>query len=218
MEPAMGRPKTRRRNTDKRIAGRRKAKREAGTVSDRSMRIRALLAAGMVLGLGAVGTLAAWTDESTATATFSAGTLDLKLGTLPEGTFTDTVALTTLDMPAMYPGVSNAGMVSVSNSGTVPLAYTLAGTATGDLGAALTVSVYSGGTATNNANTGSCSGTLVGTADLPLIGTLISTQQSLAASSVESLCLLVKLPSTAPNSLQGTTSTATFTFTGSMGS
>ena len=218
MEPAMVRAKTKRRNTDRRRAGRRRAKREAGTVSNRSVRIRALLAAGMVLGLGVVGTLAAWTDESTATATFSAGTLDLELGTVPEGPFTDTVALTTLDMPAMYPGVSNAGMVSVSNSGTVPLGYTLAGTATGDLGAALTVSVYSGGTATNNANTGSCSGTLLGTADLPLAGALISSARTLPAASTESLCLLVKLPSTAPNSLQGTTSTATFTFTGSMGS
>lgn len=186
--------------------------------TERSVRIRALLAAGMVLGLGAVGTLAAWTDESTATATFSAGTLDLKLGTLPDGPFTDTVTLTTLDMPTMYPGASKAGMISVSNSGTVPLSYTLAGAGTGTLGAALKVSVYAGGTAANNASTGSCSGTLLGTADLPLVGTLISSARTLPATSTESLCLLVKLPSTAANALQGTTSTATFTFTGSMGS
>lgn len=183
-----------------------------------SVRLKALLSLGMVLGLGAVGTLAAWTDESTATATFSAGTLDLKLGTLPEGPFTDTVALTTLDMPAMYPGVSKAGMVSLSNSGSVPLSYTLAGTGTGTLGAALKVSVYAGGTATNDATTGTCSGTLLGTADLPLTGTLVSAARTLPAATTESLCLLVKLPSTAANTLQGTTSTATFTFTGSMGS
>lgn len=186
--------------------------------TDRSVRIRALLAAGMVLGLGAVGTLAAWTDESTATATFSAGTLDLKLGTAPEGPFTDSVALTSLDMASMYPGASKAGMISVSNSGTVPLGYTLAGTASGDLGAALTVSVFAGGAANNSASTGSCSGTLLGIADLPLAGTLISAARTLPAASIENLCLLVKLPATAPNSLQGTTSTATFTFTGSMGS
>lgn len=186
--------------------------------TDRSIRIRALLAAGMVFGLGAVGTLAAWTDESTATATFSAGTLDLKLGTAPEGPFTDSVALTSLDMASMYPGASKAGMISVSNSGTVPLAYTLAGTATGDLGAALTVSVFAGGAATNDASTGTCSGTLLGTADLPLTGTLISSGRSLPAAGTESLCLLVKLPATAANSLQGAATTATFTFTGSMGS
>ena len=172
----------------------------------------------MVVGLGAVGTLAAWTDESTATATFSAGTLDLKLGTLPEGPFTDTVAVSTLDMPAMYPGVSKAGMVTASNSGTVPLAYTLAGTATGTLGAALKVSVYAGGTSTNDATSGTCSGALLGTADLPLAGTLISSARSLPAAGTENLCLLVKMPATAANALQGTSSTATFTFTGSMGS
>ena len=218
MEPTRGRRSTGRRNAGPRGAGKYGADPQAGTVSDRSVRIRALLAAGMVLGLGAVGTLAAWTDESTATATFSAGTLDLKLGTLPEGPFTDTVALTTLNMPVMYPGVSRAGMVSVSNSGTVPLSYTLAGTGTGTLGAALTVSVFAGGTATNDASTGTCSGTLLGTADLPLIGTLISSARTLPATSTESLCLLVKLPSTAATTLQGTTSAATFTFTGSMGS
>lgn len=183
-----------------------------------SVRLKALLSLGMVLGLGAVGTLAAWTDESTATATFSAGTLDLKLGSLPGGPFTDTAALTTLDMPAMYPGVSKAGMVTISNSGTVPLSYTLNGAGTGTLGAALKVSVYAGGTATNDATTGTCTGTLLGTADLPLTGTLISSARSLPAASTESLCLLVKLPSTAANALQGTTSAATFTFTGSLGS
>lgn len=218
MEPTRGRRSTGRRSAGRRSVGKYSTEPESGTATERSVRIRALLAAGMVLGLGAAGTLAAWTDESTATATFSAGTLDLKLGALPEGPFTDTVALTTLDMAAMYPGASKAGMLSVSNSGTVPLAYTLAGTASGDLGAALKVSVYAGGTATNNGTTGSCSGTLLGTADLPLVGTLISSARTLPAASTESLCLLAKLPSNAPNTLQGTTSTATFTFTGSMGS
>lgn len=218
MEPTRGRRSTGRRSAGRRSVGKYSTEPESGTATERSVRIRALLAAGMVLGLGAVGTLAAWTDESTATATFSAGTLDLKLGTLPEGPFSDTVALTTLDMAAMYPGASKAGMVSISNSGTVPLAYTLAGTASGDLGAALKVGVYAGGAATNEANTGTCSGTLLGSADLPLVGAIISSARTLPAASAENLCLLVKLPAIAPNTLQGTTSTATFTFTGSMGS
>lgn len=195
-----------------------RATRQQGVSTERSVRLRALLSAGMVLGLGAVGTLAAWTDESTATATFSAGTLDLKLRSLPDGTLADTVAMTTLDMAAMYPGASKAAMVAVSNSGTVPLSYTLSGTATGTLGAALRVSIYAGGTASNNAAVGSCSGTLVGSADASLVGTLISTARSLAPAGSEDLCLLVKLPVNAASSLQGTTSTATFTFNGSIGS
>jgi predicted ribosomally synthesized peptide with SipW-like signal peptide len=206
--------------------GRRSFERGARTATARSVRIRALLSAGMILGLGAVGTLAAWTDESTATATFSAGTLDLKLKTLPGGTLADSVELTTLNMAAMHPGASKAAMIEVSNSGTVPLSYTLAGTAApglaglgGDLGASLQVSVYSGGAAVNGATTGSCSGgALIGTADQPLIGTLIAPARNLAPTAVEDLCLLVKLPSNASNTLQGTSTTATFTFTGSMGS
>ena len=205
--------------------GRRRATRQQGVSTERSVRLRALLSAGMVLGFGAVGTLAAWTDESTATATFSAGTLDLKLRTLPDGTLADSVAMTTLNMTAMYPGVSKAAMVQVSNSGSVPLSYTLTGSAAagtgglgGDLGAALLVGVYSGGTAENTATAGSCTGTRIGTADVALISSLIATPQTLAPAGTADLCLVVSLPSNAANNLQGTSTTASFTFTASMGS
>jgi predicted ribosomally synthesized peptide with SipW-like signal peptide len=179
----------------------------------------------MVLGLGAVGTLAAWTDESRATATFTAGTLDLKLKTLPDGTLADSVAVTSLDMAAMYPGVSKAAMVQVSNSGSVPLSYTLAGSAVagavglgGSLGTSLLVGVYSGGTAENTATTGSCTGTRIGTANVALVGSLISAPRTLAPAATENICLAVSLPLTAENNLQGTSTTATFTFNASTGS
>jgi predicted ribosomally synthesized peptide with SipW-like signal peptide len=179
----------------------------------------------MVLGLGAVGTLAAWTDQSTATATFSAGTLDLKLKMLPDGTLADSVAVTSLDMTAMYPGVSKAAMVQASNSGSLPLTYTLTGSAVagaaglgGNLGTSLLVGVYSGGTASNTATTGSCTGTRIGTADVTLVGSLISVPRALAAASTENLCLVVSLPASAANNLQGTGTTATFTFSAGMGS
>ncbi|ALV42644.1 hypothetical protein AU252_17025 [Pseudarthrobacter sulfonivorans] len=179
----------------------------------------------MVLGLGAVGTLSAWTDESTATATFSAGTLDVKLKALPGGTLADTTDITTLTMAAMYPGVSKAAMVQVSNSGSAPLAYTLTGSAVpglpgqgGNLGASLLVGVYSGGSASNTATTGSCTGTRIGTSDLALLGSLIPDPRSLAAGGTEDVCLVVSLPSTAASNLQGTSTIATFTFNASMGS
>lgn len=194
-------------------------------VSERSVRLRALLSAGMVLGLGAVGTLAAWTDESTATATFTAGTIDLKLKTLPDGTLADSVAMTSLDMAAMYPGVSKAAMVQVSNSGSVPLSYTLAGSAIagaaglgGTLGTSLLVGVYSNGAASNSATTGSCTGTRIGTADVALAGALVESPRALAPASTEDLCLVVSLPATAANNLQGTSATASFTFNASIGS
>lgn len=203
--------------------GRRRATQQK-RVSERGVRLRALLAAGMVLGLGAVGTLAAWTDESTATATFTAGTLDLKLKTLPDGTLADSVAMTSLDMTAMYPGVSKAAMVQVSNSGSVPLSYTLNGSAVagaaglgGSLGTSLLVGVYSDGTAENTATTGSCTGVRIGT-DVALVGSLIFVPRVLPPAATENICLVVSLPATADNALQGTSTTATFTFNASTGS
>lgn len=194
-------------------------------VSESSVRLRALLAAGMVLGLGAVGTLAAWTDESTATATFTAGTLDLKLKMLPDGTLADSVAMTSLDMTAMYPGVGRAAIVQVSNSGSVPLSYTLTGSAVagaggmgGNLGTALQVGVSSGATAENTATTGQCTGGTAIAGPVSLAGQLITTPRILAPAATENICLVVSLPSTADNTLQGTSTTATFTFNASMGS
>lgn len=194
-------------------------------VSESSVRLRALLAAGMVLGLGAVGTLAAWTDESTATATFTAGTLDLKLKMLPDGTLADSVAMTSLDMTTMYPGVSRAAIVQVSNSGSVPLSYTLTGSAVagadgmgGNLGTALQAGVSSGATAENTATTGQCTGGTAIAGPVSLAGQLITAPRILAPAAIENICLVVSLPSTADNTLQGTSTTATFTFNASMGS
>jgi predicted ribosomally synthesized peptide with SipW-like signal peptide len=205
--------------------GRRSANRQKGLSTEGSVRLRALLSAGMVLGLGAVGTLAAWTDESTATATFTAGALDLKLKTLPNGTLANNVAVTSLDLTDMYPGVSLAATVQVSNSGTVPLSYTLTGSAvagTGDLanlGASLLVGVYAGGTANNTETTGSCTGgTLIETASVALTGPLISVPRPLAPAGTADLCLVVSLPLNAGTNLQGTSTTATLTFNASMGS
>lgn len=45
-----------------------------------SGRARAIMSVGIVLGLGAVGTLAAWTDNATATSgVFSTGSIEMKL-------------------------------------------------------------------------------------------------------------------------------------------
>jgi predicted ribosomally synthesized peptide with SipW-like signal peptide len=54
----------------------------------RSTRVRAVLAGGLVLGIGAAVTLAAWTDQEFATGTFTAGHLNLVGSTSGTG-FTD---------------------------------------------------------------------------------------------------------------------------------
>lgn len=50
----------------------------APTSSQKSRKVKALLAGGLVLGVGAAVTLAAWTDQEWTTGTFSAGTFDIQ--------------------------------------------------------------------------------------------------------------------------------------------
>ncbi len=55
----------------------------------RSRMIRAILAGGLVLGVGAAVTLAAWNDSEFVTGTFTAGTFNLEGSTTDGTTFTD---------------------------------------------------------------------------------------------------------------------------------
>lgn len=204
--------------------GRRKATRRENAASERSIRLRALLSAGMVLGLGAVGTLAAWTDQSTATATFSAGTLDLKLREMPNGTLADSLpAITSLEMTDMYPGVSKAAVVQISNTGSVPLSYTvtgsaLAGATGGTLGTALKVGVSSGGTVAGTPPTESCTGGTPMGGPVTLTSLSVAGLATLAPNTTENICLVVSMPLDADTSHQGKSTTATFTFNASVGS
>ncbi|HLT68207.1 MAG TPA: SipW-dependent-type signal peptide-containing protein [Microbacterium sp.] len=53
-----------------------------------SQKVRALLAAGVVVGLGAASTLAAWTDQENASASLTAGTFGI-VGSVDGATFTE---------------------------------------------------------------------------------------------------------------------------------
>ena len=129
-----------------------------------SVRIRALLSLGVVLGFGAVGTAAYWTDQATlAGTTFTAGTLDLKLdGNLagPGGSYTKT----SLGITNLIPGESVAVTVSVQNAGTVGFKYTAKAYNTGDLSSGLRWTVVANSTASNSGTeaagtrAGSCCG------------------------------------------------------------
>jgi len=60
------------------------------TPSTKSRKVRAILAGGLVLGVGAAVTLAAWTDEEWATGTFGAGSFNIQGSTTgDEADFTD---------------------------------------------------------------------------------------------------------------------------------
>lgn len=173
-----------------------------------SVRLRALLSLGIVAGSGAVGTLAAWSDSATATAQFSAGTIDLTVN----GEVDDAVELTSLTMGNMYPGSGKAAVLTVANAGTLPFTYNFTTTAGGSaaLAAALTVSVAPGGLAADGV---SCAGTPLPLGSASLSGSSFSVARPLGTGVTEQLCVRVSLPASAADSVQGTTTTATFSFT-----
>lgn len=95
----------------------RRAMREAKRI--RSRRIRAVLAGGLVFGVGAAMTLAAWNDSEYATATFTAGRFDIA-GATNGSTFTshptagEAAALSFAVAPtAMAPGTTTYALFSV---------------------------------------------------------------------------------------------------------
>jgi predicted ribosomally synthesized peptide with SipW-like signal peptide len=174
----------------------------------RSVRVRALLSLGMVLGLGAVGTLAAWTDVTTATATFSAGDVDINVN----GSETGAVVFSSA---AMKPGDVLVAPVRINNTGDLSVTYRMATAVTGTgLGAGLAVEIRSAATTCQNVT--SSGGVVVSTGSTTLTNALIINSRPLAAtapSNTETLCFKVSLPADAPDSYQGKTAETTFTFT-----
>jgi predicted ribosomally synthesized peptide with SipW-like signal peptide len=183
-------------------------------------RIRTALALGVVLGTGAVGVHAYWSDTATlTTGSFAAGSLDITLDGNATGVGTG-YTKTAFGLSSMLPGESIASTIAVGNGGTVPLSYTATATATGDLASAIAFKVYTGGTASNSGTAatgdraGSCGGTFVSgptvLTDTPQ--SMITTPRSVAVGSSENICILASLSTSASSSLQGSTATAMFAF------
>lgn len=181
----------------------------------RSVRVRALLSLGVALGIGATGTFAFWTDDVVVSGTtFTAGTLDLQVDgadSLP--------AYTSLTMSSMVPGNSIAATLVVKNNGTAPLKYTASSSATNtpvgkDLAAALTVKV-TGDTSTSGSGVAkTCAGSALAGTGTSLNGSIVSTGRQLAAGATETICVQVTLGAGASTTLQGGSTAATFTFSG----
>lgn len=166
--------------------------------------IVALLLGLTTISLGAgMFSLAIFTDTDASTGTFASGTIDIESS--------PTVAFT---ISAMVPGDSTTQALTIDNAGTAALRYALTSTATNLLGDTLTLTVKTLGT--------SCAafdGTSV-LAATALDGATIGNpaqganagDRTLAAAANEVLCFRVSLPLATGNTLQGATSTATFTF------
>lgn len=193
----------------------RRVARATRRADSRSLRIQ--LSLGMVVGVGATGTFAAWTDSATVSGTsISTGTIDLHAN----GGESDT-GYTTMNITGMVPGNTTAGVVTVSNSGTAPLKYYVdASTSNGDgkgLGAALTAKVTADTATTGSVPSKTCAGTALSGAGTTFTTGLLGSAGSprlLAAGASETLCIQATLPTTAGTSVQGATTNITFTFTG----
>lgn len=169
-------------------------------------RLRAVLSLGMVAGLGAVGTMAAWSDTATATTgVFSTRDANLQIKLNQERPSYDFAALHKINLPR---GGSVAGMLPVNNTGDVDFTYTVAaqtadnGTAAygsanaGTFAQNLTVAVFAGGSASATA----CSGGTSITSTTLALGSkaIISTPRALAHGVTQNLCFQLTLNSAAP--------------------
>lgn len=185
--------------------------------ASRSTRIRALLSLGTAAAVGVTGTYAYWTDTVQVTGTaLTTGTIDLKVNGQDAVT-----GWTSLNLAAMMPGNSTAGVLTVSNSGTAPLQYYLGSSATNadgkGLAAALTLTVTGAAAVTGTSPTATCGGAaLTGSATTlatEILGSPAS-PRTLAAGASETICLQLTLPGAANTSLQGATTSVTFTASG----
>lgn len=178
---------------------------EDGRPSRRHRRgVVALLLGLTTLSLGAgLYSLAIFTDTDAASGTFATGTIDIESS--------PTVAFT---IGTMVPGDASTQALTIDNAGTAPLRYALTTTATNALGDALTLTVKTLGTGcvafdgTSVLAATSLDGAAVGN---PAQGADAG-DRTLAAAASEILCFRVSLPLAADDTLQGATSTATFTF------
>jgi predicted ribosomally synthesized peptide with SipW-like signal peptide len=174
-------------------------------------RTRALLSAGLLVGVGAVGTSAYWTDGGTVAGVgFSTGALHIDLENnqqvKPE-TITDWPELS---LTGMADGDTRAALMTVANNsvGNARLSYRVQVAATNPLGAALSITVRRGGTISS----GACvNGTLVGGANVSLDGFDEAVGAHLARGQSHNLCIQVRLPSSSGVSANAT-SAVTFTF------
>lgn len=175
-----------------------------------SITLRAVLSLGLVLGIGSAGTFAYWTDEAVAQGiSFTAGTLDLEL----QDDADDSVSFTTLNISNMIPGQSVAGVLKVENAGNVGFTYAATTSVSNStLAGALDLKVTNG-SVSGTSPSATCSGTQLSGTGTKLNQDLVSTSRSLAAGASENLCMQVSMPSGAASSLQGATTTVTFTFT-----
>lgn len=194
----------------------------------RNRRIKAILAGGLVFGVGATATVAAWTDSENAESSFTAGRFDIEVSV--DGKNWTSSPTMTFDAGNMFPGAKAYAKVFVRTSSTTTMNGTVKVSGGGitnpgtTIGASLayravtqstTTSGMGSVTCTENSFTGSPTYVLGTASRIPLKTAITSgSTQSLSkqATSVQAYCFEVVLPETTPNAAQGSTATHTWTW------
>jgi predicted ribosomally synthesized peptide with SipW-like signal peptide len=188
-----------------------------------SLRARIALVAGVVLALGAAPAWASWSaQQSVPSQKFDLGTLELQVNGQ-----TGTAAVDGLSLSNMAPTDAVAGLVTMKNSGTVPLSYwpTIVGSNADGKAMAnyLTINVKVGGTVAGSSPAQTCSGgstpsgaatKLSTTSKVLAYGATAAARKQLLPGTSEVLCVQLSLDATAPSSLQGGSTTVTITANG----
>ena len=177
-----------------------------------SRKIKVVLALGSLSSAVWASTYATFTDSATAASTFTAGSVDLVLN----GDTSDAYAFTTLESSNLKPTDVIYAPLTVANTGSLSFSYVMASSSTNGDGLSLRDTLKLG--AKLVANAGACDATgytnsvTTVMAEGAISGAAIASR-TLAASASEVLCFKVELPSNAGNTLQGSTTTTTMTFT-----
>ncbi|GAA1537802.1 hypothetical protein GCM10009691_11280 [Brevibacterium picturae] len=195
----------------------------------RNRRIKAVLAGGLVFGIGSAATLAAWTDTEEASGSFEAGTFNIELAV--DGSWNNTSEMN-FDAAGMYPGSKVYAPVFVRTTpdttmnGELIVSSAGAGNSTGIAGSleyrAVTESIAPGqeGSFSDGCTASAFEGSLpfifgsTGSHEPLLTGGNGDGLQDLNAASgdVRAYCFEVTLPTDTPNDAQGTSAENTWTF------
>lgn len=170
-------------------------------------RVRAALSLGIVLGLGSVGTLAAWSDTATATSgEFRTATMNLEVG--PSGTSSKNYTFSGLTSSGLLPGTTTEATLPLQNKGELALNYSMTANATGNAAVAgqITISVFAG-TCSGNALASSALSTTSATASL------IPTPRAITAGGTDTLCIRATAGNSLTKAMQNQSINVVFTLT-----
>lgn len=170
-------------------------------------RTRAVLSLGMVLGLGAVGTMAAWSDSATATTgMFSTAAIQMKIdGQRPTASFTQ------LTESSMMRGQSTAGELSVENTGTIDFQWAVSASSTGSTALLDKLKVSLHETAANDGST--CGGPIIGQQHVLSSNPNLASGRDLTAGTSVPVCIQVTVDANAGKDVRFKIADIGFNFT-----